>query len=103
MLAGQVGSCAVSFSTMTNDEISYSLSHHAEVRLAERKIEWAWVVLTVAEPALIESHPEDPTCQCVYRAIPEAGGRVLKVVYNRTTNPWHIVTIHFDRRMRGKL
>ncbi|MBD2234382.1 DUF4258 domain-containing protein [Phormidium tenue] len=88
---------------MASDETSYNLSHHAELRLAERKIELAWVALTVAEPALVEHHPEDPTCQCAYRAIPEAGGRVLKVVYNRTTNPWHIVTIHFDRRMRGRL
>ncbi|WP_347403947.1 DUF2283 domain-containing protein [Nodosilinea sp. FACHB-13] len=76
MLAGEVSSYAASLSTMANDEISYSLSHHAELRLAERKIEWAWVALTIAEPTLVESHPEDPTCQCVYRAIPEAGGRV---------------------------
>ncbi len=88
---------------MPNDDIPYSLSHHAALRLAERKIESDWVALTIAEPTLIEPHPEDATCQCAYRAIPEAGGRVLKVVYNRTTNPWHIVTIHFDRRMRGRL
>ena len=88
---------------MANDEIPYSLSYHAELRLTERKLEWAWVAMTVAEPTLIEAHPEDATCRCAYRAIPEAGGRVLKVVYNRTTDPWHIVTIHFDRRMRGKL
>ncbi|MBE9158181.1 DUF4258 domain-containing protein [Nodosilinea sp. LEGE 06152] len=88
---------------MANDKIPYSLSRHAELRLAERKIEWAWVTLTLAEPALTEPHPGDPTCQCAYRAIPEADGRILKVVYNRATNPWHIVTIHFDRRIRGRL
>ena len=37
---------------MANDEIPYSLSYHAELRLTERKIEWAWVAMTVAEPTL---------------------------------------------------
>ncbi len=46
---------------MANDEIPYSLSYHAELRLTERKIEWAWVAMTVAEPTLIEAHPEDAT------------------------------------------
>ncbi|MGF1520575.1 MAG: DUF4258 domain-containing protein [Nodosilinea sp.] len=88
---------------MPNDDIPYSLSDHAALRLAERKIKSAWVALTIAEPTLIEPHPGDATCQCTYRAIPKAGGRGLKVVDNKTTNPWHIVTVHFNRRMRGRL
>jgi hypothetical protein len=33
--------------------------------------------------------------------IPEYGGRVLRVVYNRTTIPWRIVTAYFDRKERS--
>ncbi|MBD0267802.1 MAG: DUF4258 domain-containing protein [Cyanobacteria bacterium Co-bin8] len=85
------------------DNFPYKLSQHAKQRLTERKIELQWVIKTLAEPALVEPHPEDATCQCAYRAIPEVEGRILKVVYNTTTDPWRIVTVHFDRRMRGRL
>ncbi len=37
------------------------------------------------------------------RAIPEFGDRVLRVIYNRTKHPPHIVTAFFDRSMKGKL
>ncbi|MGF1569818.1 MAG: DUF4258 domain-containing protein [Nodosilinea sp.] len=88
---------------MSNQPFPYALSDHAKIRLAERKIDLQWVALTLTEPDLLEPHPEDADCQCAYRGIPEAGGRVLKVVYNTATNPWRVVTIHFDRRMRGRL
>lgn len=54
---------------MAHNEIFYSLSYYARLRLAEHKIEWAWVALTLAGLALIEPHSEGPTCQCAYRAI----------------------------------
>jgi hypothetical protein len=37
------------------------------------------------------------------RAIPEFGGRVLRVIYNRTKQPPNVVTAFFDRGMKGKL
>ncbi len=37
------------------------------------------------------------------RAIPEFGDRVLRVIYNRTRQPPHVVTAFFDRGMKGKL
>lgn len=81
----------------------YDLSNHAKTRIVERKIDLQWIVLTMKAPALRESHPNDDDCQCVYRRIPAAEGRVLKVVYNAATKPWRIVTVHFDRRMRDRL
>ncbi|NMF82029.1 DUF4258 domain-containing protein [Nodosilinea sp. P-1105] len=88
---------------MDDGEFPYDLSDHAQRRLAGRQIDLQWVAFTLNEPALVEPHPEDATCRCAYRAIPDAEGRVLKVVYNATTEPWRIVTVHFDRRMRGRL
>lgn len=86
-----------------DEPFPYDLSKHARIRLVERKIDLQWVALTIREPALVEPHPTDEDCQCAYRSIPEVEGRVLKVVYNTTTEPWRIVTVHFDRRMRGRL
>ncbi len=88
---------------MSNQPFPYGLSDHAKIRLAGRKIDLQWVVLTLMEPALLEPHPDDADCQCAYREIPEAEGRVLKVVYNTVIEPWRVVTVHFDQRMRGRL
>ena len=35
--------------------------------------------------------------------VPERGDRVLRVVYNPTTEPVTVVTAYFDRKMRDKL
>ena len=37
------------------------------------------------------------------RRIPEYDDRILRVVYNETSEPWRVVTVFFDRTMRGKL
>ena len=86
-----------------NEPFSYDLSDHARTRLAERKLDLQWVALTLKDPDLVEPHPQDANCRYAYRRIAEAEGRVLKVVYNASTEPWRIVTVHFDRRMRGRL
>ena len=86
-----------------NEPFPYDLSDHAKARLAERNLDLRWVALTLTEPALVEPHPDDVDCRFAYRRIAEAEGRVLKVVYNTATEPWRVVTVHFDRRMRGRL
>jgi hypothetical protein len=35
--------------------------------------------------------------------LPEFGGRVLRVVVNKTVVPERVVTVYFDRTMKGKL
>lgn len=37
------------------------------------------------------------------KRIPEFGDRVLRVIYNATTEPTVIVTAYFARTMKGKL
>jgi hypothetical protein len=85
------------------EKFPYQLSDHVQKRIAERDIQLQWIITTMSKPALVKPHPDDPNCWYAYGVIPEAEGRVLKVVYNTLTQPWLIVTVHFDRRMRGKL
>jgi hypothetical protein len=85
------------------EDLNFTLSDHAMIRIEQRKLERQWVVATLKSPDLEEPHPQDADCRIAYKAIAEADGRVLKVVYNTSTDPIRVVTVHFDRRMRGKL
>jgi hypothetical protein len=87
---------------MAND-FPYLLSEHAKQRITERGILLEWIVQTLEEPQQIEPHVTDPELRYAYRCIPERGERVLKVVYNATNDPWRIVTVYFDRKLKGKL
>jgi hypothetical protein len=78
---------------------TYTLSAHAEVVMTERSIKREWLDKVLAHPELVEKDRDDPEITHV----PEHGGRVLRVVYNGTMKPMKIVTICFDRTMKGKL
>jgi hypothetical protein len=82
---------------------SYVLSDHAKQRMAERNISEAWVSRTLANPAKIEPDPINPRCCNAYAVIPECRNLVLKVVYDSIQDPIVVVTVYFDRKMKGKL
>jgi hypothetical protein len=88
---------------MSEAGFPYELSAHASQRIEAREIDLEWVERTISQPTLSQPHPTDEACTQVYRVIPEAGDKVLKVIYNHQTEPLRIVTVHFDRGMRGKL
>jgi len=84
--------------------VIYELTKHAQSRLDERNdISLEWVERTLLNPQRVESDERDPKLIHALASIPEYDNRVLRVVYNPTENPWKIVTVHFDRRMKGKL
>jgi hypothetical protein len=83
--------------------MQYALSRHAQVRLAERKIALAWLERVLVSPQRTEPDPDEPALEHRLAAIPECGGRVLRVVCDPRQNPLKIVTVHFDRSMKGKL
>jgi Domain of unknown function (DUF4258) len=83
--------------------MEYSLSTHAITTIRERNIRAEWIAATLSAPAATESDPVDPTLIHALRVIPEFGERVLRVIYNRTRQPPHVVTAFFDRGMKGKL
>jgi hypothetical protein len=54
-------------------------------------------------PILAERDKEDPLLTHVLAKIPEFGDRVLRMVYNPSVHPPRIVTVFFDRKMKGRL
>ncbi|NLT35541.1 MAG: DUF4258 domain-containing protein [Gaiellales bacterium] len=76
---------------------------HALDVLEEREIERRWVLQVVAHPELLVLDAEDTELLHVLARVPDMGGRVLRVIYNRTVIPVRIITAYFDRTMRWKL
>lgn len=62
-----------------------------------------WVERTVEEPDLRTSDPNDAEVERFFRRIPERDGRVLRVAVNTHVEPWRVVSVFFDRRVRGTL
>ena len=78
-------------------------SRHAVYVMAERGIPAAWVEATIVAPALRSPDPSDPEVERFFRRVPEHGDRVLRVAVNTRVEPWRVVSVFFDRRMRGEL
>ena len=77
----------------------YKFSQHARDMLHERKIEESWVNLALVDPDWTEAK-EDGTVHYI-KSIEEYGERYLRVVVNPAVEPAEIVTVFFDRRLRG--
>lgn len=73
------------------------LTAHAEFAAAERGIESGWIERTVLEPEWASADPADPEVERRYRAIPEHGGRVLRVACVQTATEIRVLTVFFDR------
>ena len=76
--------------------MNYVLTDHAQKRCVRRKIRPEWIAATLEHPARTENDADDPTIAHALRNIPEKGFRMLRVVYNETTDPVTIVTVYFD-------
>jgi hypothetical protein len=83
--------------------MKYELTKHAQKALDEREIPMAWLERTLAAPELALPDPDDATVERRFRRIPEFGGRVLRVAVNTTVEPNRVVSVFFDRKMKGKL
>ena len=57
----------------------------------------------LAEPDLRLPDPHDPAVERRFRRIAEFGDRVLRVAVNTTVEPNRVVSVLFDRKMKGKL
>jgi hypothetical protein len=73
---------------------------HAVEMMEARAIDRAWVTDTVERPSRIALDPRDVSLTRSYRAIPEAKGRVLRVVHRLDGRDRLIITVHFDRDAR---
>ena len=78
--------------------MEFEYSAHAIDMLAERDIWEEWVASALNSPDHTEVGVNYNTHYI--KAIPEFGGRFLRVVVNPRQNPARIVTLFLDRRMR---
>ncbi len=83
--------------------MKFELTKHAQKALDEREIPMEWLERTLSEPELVLPDPDDATVERRFRRIPEFGGRVLRVAVNTTVEPNRVVSVFFDRKMKGKL
>lgn len=83
--------------------MDFSLSEHAKHVISVREIDLHWIHLTLNTPELRENDPADKELERFYRRIPDRGNRVLRVIVNTNLAPWRIVSVFFDRRMKGRL
>ena len=83
--------------------MNYELTEHARHVLDERRISLLWIERVLAAPAFVEPSPTDPDLENRFAKIAEFGDRVLRVVVNTQVVPERVVSVYFDRRMRGKL
>lgn len=86
---------------MTDERPHILYTRHAEDMLAERQIEREWAERTLLEPQVLEADAAEPDVWRAFRAIPERGGRVLRVVWR-----WNeggailVISAYFDRSRR---
>lgn len=83
--------------------MKFELTKHAKQALAEREIPLEWAERTFSQPELCLPDPDDKAVERRYRKIPEFGGRVLRVAVNIAVEPNRVVSVFFDRKMKGKL
>lgn len=72
---------------------------HARTAMAERELAEAWVTATALAPEWEAPDPRPGTVRR-YRAIPERGGRILRVACVETANEIRILSAFLDRRAR---
>jgi len=81
----------------------YDLSQHAKDVIKERDIQLSWLEQVLERPELVEADADDPQLTHHVGRITEYGNRPLRVVFNARANPVRIVTVYFDRKMKGRL
>jgi uncharacterized DUF497 family protein len=70
--------------------------------LQVRHIDLTWVESTVRKPDWIEPDPVDRLIERRFRAIPEFGGRILRVACVETNSGIRVISVMFDRNARRK-
>jgi len=75
-----------------------ALSLHAQVQMAERRIERQWIALAVAEPEFVRVDPRHPDVKLAFRRIGPANDRWLRVVYTERNHGLLVITAFFDRK-----
>ena len=83
--------------------MKYELTRHAKDSVAEQEIETEWIERVLTSPGRRMPDKRNAFLEHRLGVIDEFGGRVLRVVVNPTVIPIRVVTVYFDRTMKGKL
>ena len=81
----------------------YVLTRHAKDVMRARGIYIAWIEKAFFHPSIVQSDLRNPLLERRFGKIPEFGDRVLRVVVNMAFVPPRILSVFFDRAMKGKL
>jgi hypothetical protein len=73
------------------------LTRHARERVDAGEIKEEWIAVTVLAPTLTQRDARRPNITLAFRAIPESGGRILRVAFRAEGTDVAIVTAFFDR------
>ena len=76
------------------------LTAHARERMHQRRIKLEWIEETVRNPDWMDSDADDPTVERYFRAITEAGGRILRVPCVETESAIRVITVLFEKDAR---
>ena len=88
---------------MLSNGIELAFTRYAITVMAMREIPLELVRRVVANPERRIPDPNDPEVERFFARIPEYGGRALRVAVNTNAAPWRVVSVFFDRTMRGAL
>jgi uncharacterized DUF497 family protein len=83
--------------------VKYTLTEHAKEALTKRRVASEWLERTLANPQFVQPDPTDSSLEHRLAVIPEHGDRVLRVIVNTSVTPLRVVTLYFDRNMKGRL
>lgn len=84
-------------------KMEFELTKHAQKVMCDREILVEWLEQTLSAPELVLPDPENVAVERRFRRIPEFGGRVLRVAVNTAVEPNRVVSVFFDRQMKGNL
>ena len=70
--------------------------------MLKRKIDAAWIERALVAPEWREADASKRDLMHAFVRIAERNNRVLRVVYNASVHPVRVITVYFDRRLRGK-
>ena len=83
--------------------VNFELTEHAKLRISDRQISLHWIEMTLLSPQEVELDSKDPDLRHALLTIADYNNRVLRVIYNVKAAPNKVVSMYFDRKMRGKL
>ncbi len=82
--------------------MDYELTEHAKESLQKRaNIRLEWLEQAIVSPHRVEQDRINPSLVHYLFRVDEFDGRVLRVVLNENVTPPRIITVFFDRSLRG--